>query len=343
MSVSRATLRSLCVLCLLCSLCLPALSSVACGEPTSSDGAVTTAVTAVTTATAAQGTARTTGGTAPDSSTANGGGAGATDGTATTAGTAATATPQETAASVTSADRAAPVVKITDLYDSHALQSDLQTDYGFACLVEGFDQTVLFDTGADGLILLANMQVLGIAPDDIDAVVLSHEHDDHIGGLTAFLGLARGVTVYYPASFAEDFTQSVEVAGATPVPVETATTICPGLTVTGPLGDSPEELGLVIDTAQGSVLMVGCGHPGVPTMAEAAAALGDGSLFAVLGGFHLNGKSTAEVEGIIDALKQLGVERCGPAHCTGSQATALIKKAFGAGFVQMGVGAVVEF
>lgn len=45
------------------------------------------------------------------------------------------------------------------------------------------------DTGADGLVpstgrLLQNLQTAEIAPEDIDRVILTHGHPDHIGGNT---------------------------------------------------------------------------------------------------------------------------------------------------------------
>jgi len=51
------------------------------------------------------------------------------------------------------------------------------------------EHRVLVDTGADGLApstgrLLQNLQAEGIAPEDIDTVILTHGHPDHIGGNT---------------------------------------------------------------------------------------------------------------------------------------------------------------
>ena len=67
-------------------------------------------------------------------------------------------------------------------------------------MVEREDLTLLFDTGGDAPTLLSNMQRLGLAPTEIDTVVLSHIHADHIGGLEGILAVNDGTTVYLPRS-----------------------------------------------------------------------------------------------------------------------------------------------
>ncbi len=63
-------------------------------------------------------------------------------------------------------------VMLTICYDNHPGEPGLRPAWGFACVVQGMDKTILFDTGGDGDTLLANMQELGIEPAHIDAVVL---------------------------------------------------------------------------------------------------------------------------------------------------------------------------
>ena len=150
-------------------------------------------------------------------------------------------------------------VQITVLCDNTAGRPGVQTGWGFSCLVEGLEKTVLFDTGADGAVLLSNMDALGIAPEDVDVVVLSHEHRDHTGGLAGFMARNPDVTVYHPASFSASAVAPAQKAGATLAPVEAAVSPCKGLTVTGPVG-SPAESALVVETEQGPVLIVGCAH-----------------------------------------------------------------------------------
>jgi 7,8-dihydropterin-6-yl-methyl-4-(beta-D-ribofuranosyl)aminobenzene 5'-phosphate synthase len=50
-------------------------------------------------------------------------------------------------------------MKITIIYDNTAFRKDFQADWGFSCLVEVENTPkILFDTGADGKILLNNME-----------------------------------------------------------------------------------------------------------------------------------------------------------------------------------------
>ena len=69
------------------------------------------------------------------------------------------------------------------VYNNVPYKSGLETGWGFACQIEGLNKTVLFDTGGNGDILLSNMQRLGLDPESIEIIVLSHIHSDHTGGL----------------------------------------------------------------------------------------------------------------------------------------------------------------
>jgi len=69
-------------------------------------------------------------------------------------------------------------IQITVVYDNNPFDQRLQTAWGFACLIEGTEKTVLFDTGENGGILLSNMLKLAIKPIQVDTVVISHAHHD---------------------------------------------------------------------------------------------------------------------------------------------------------------------
>ena len=85
-------------------------------------------------------------------------------------------------------------MRLKIVYDNEALKG-YKKDWGFSCLVEG-EKNILFDTGAKADILLENMKKMGIDVKKIDAVVLSHNHRDHTGGLSALEGVfPRGTIV----------------------------------------------------------------------------------------------------------------------------------------------------
>jgi 7,8-dihydropterin-6-yl-methyl-4-(beta-D-ribofuranosyl)aminobenzene 5'-phosphate synthase len=247
-------------------------------------------------------------------------------------------------------------VTFTIVYDNNAYDAPtaltpapdgLRTLWGFACWVETEDATVLFDSGGEGAVLMNNMSQLGLDPRDIDAVVLSHAHGDHTGGLGALLSTGVTPTVYVPASFGAGFKR--EVGALTDlVEVTDAAIITPGVYTTGEVGSSIREQALVVETADGLVVVTGCAHPGVVEMVrrakvapEAVGARGGRAadrVALVMGGFHLGSASRSRVQGIIADFRDLGVRRVAPCHCTGDKARQLFADAFGSDCVLAGVG-----
>src|SRR3990172_6002964 len=110
-------------------------------------------------------------------------------------------------------------VRITIIYDNNPMIEGLQTDWGFACLVEVGKTKLLFDTGDNGNILLSNMARLGIDPKSIDFIFLSHFHHDHTGGLSEFLKKNPDVTIYYPQSFPIQLIEEMKKSDAVLVPI----------------------------------------------------------------------------------------------------------------------------
>lgn len=213
--------------------------------------------------------------------------------------------------------------------------------WGFSCLVETGGGTVLFDTGGEGPILMGNIAALGIDPVGIDAVVLSHIHGDHVGGLESFLTAAdHDPPVYVPAAFPAVFkeqvgarTELVEVTG----PLE----ILPGIHSTGELGRSIVEQGMIVETGEGMVIVTGCAHPGVVEMVRRAREVLDGDIALVMGGFHLGQASYSRIEDIIRDFRAMGVRLVAPSHCTGDLALGQIREAYGADFVRGYLGDVI--
>jgi 7,8-dihydropterin-6-yl-methyl-4-(beta-D-ribofuranosyl)aminobenzene 5'-phosphate synthase len=232
------------------------------------------------------------------------------------------------------------VVTFTVVYDNNEFDPALKTSWGFACWVEARDASVLLDTGGDGPMLLENTAAMGLDPQALDAVVLSHIHSDHTGALEGLLDTGARPTVYAPASFPASFRE--EVAARTDlIAVTGPSDIVPGFHTTGEVQGRIVEQALVVETGDGLAVITGCAHPGVvDTVRRAQETYGD-RIALVMGGFHLKDSRRVEIERTIEELQALGVERVGPSHCSGDLARMMFADAFGAGYINIGVGRVV--
>jgi len=237
----------------------------------------------------------------------------------------------------------AGALRITVLYDNTAADARLQEAWGFAALIEYRGHTLLVDAGGDPRILRRNMDSLGIAPSRIEAIVLTHAHDDHAGGLQALVDSRVRRPLYVLGAFPQAVRD--RLGGAfTLVDVAPRHELIPGVFTTGEMTDPavriPEQ-SLVIPTDSGLVIVTGCAHQGIVSIVRRATEMFGGPVRLVLGGFHLIGKSTAEVGRIVSDFRGLGVRRVGATHCTGDAAIARFAEAYGGDYVRLGAGRVL--
>jgi len=228
-------------------------------------------------------------------------------------------------------------IDITVVVDDRASREGFRASHGFACVVRGFEETLLFDTGEDGDTLMSNLDKRRINPRDIDGVVLSHAHGDHTGGLRAFLAVNPKVTVYLLPSFPERLRRAVRKAGARAVEVNAERELCPYVYTTGPLGTRTPEQSLVLRTRRGLVVITGCAHPGIVDILDRAARRfpGDGLLLA-MGGFHL--MKSRRPRAVVSNIKKRGARYVGPCHCTGQRAKSAFVRAYQDHFIELGAG-----
>lgn len=211
------------------------------------------------------------------------------------------------------------MLKTTILYDNTTRQSELIADWGFSCLIQTGKHNILFDAGADGEILLSNMKVLGIDPGIVTHVFISHNHFDHIGGLATFLSHNKDVKAILPESL-----RGVRRAREVVYVTETIK-IEEGIYSTGIL-DTIEQ-SLLVKTAKGILIFVGCSHPDMSHIIRVASNYG--KIHAIIGGYH--GFDNYEILSDIELL-------C-PTHCTAHIKE--IKERYPRAFVKGGVGTVI--
>lgn len=233
-------------------------------------------------------------------------------------------------------------LRITVVYDNTAFQQDLEADWGFSCLIEGLERTILFDTGASGTILLNNMDRLGIDPGDVQTVLLSHEHWDHVDGLDGFLERNADVDVLLLGSFPFKLSSTISAFGGRTVVVDGPLEIVPGAYSTGPMRGEMEEQSLLLATDRGTIVITGCAHPGIAETVRRAAELTGQEILLVMGGFHLRSCSESDVMEIIGEFRRLGVRFAGPCHCTGEEQIRVFEREYGSNFVSIGAGRRID-
>jgi len=172
-------------------------------------------------------------------------------------------------------------VNIRIVYDNEPLKEGLKSGWGFSCLIES-ERTILFDTGWDGALLLYNMKVLGVKPDKIDAVVLSHSHWDHIGGLPTLLNLNDRLHVYAPQSFSNHLKDEI-AKRADLIEVSESEKLFGAIYTTGELGTEIKEQALILKGKEGSFIITGCAHPGLKEIVRFASNVG--SVYGIVGVF----------------------------------------------------------
>jgi 7,8-dihydropterin-6-yl-methyl-4-(beta-D-ribofuranosyl)aminobenzene 5'-phosphate synthase len=263
--------------------------------------------------------------------------------------------------------------QITILYDAFGTDPSMTKDWGFSALVEIAGKRILFDTGNDAETFAANVKAKGVDLKTLDFVVLSHRHSDHMAGLNYVLSVNPTVKIYAPkegfgiygASLPSSFYRKDENLppemryysgtppqimkfgaawqGANFELVDKTTEIAPGITLIALVSDAPgtkelKELSLAVNTSEGIVLVVGCAHPGIERIAEAAAAINP-KIHLIAGGFHLVVASDDVIAKTAAALKDtFKVESIAPGHCTGEPTFAALKKAFGDRYLYAGLG-----
>lgn len=266
---------------------------------------------------------------------------------------------------------------ITVLIENSVQRAGLQAEHGLAFHLEAGARAVLFDTGQTSLVL-RNAEALGIRWDRLDAIVLSHGHYDHTGGLEAVRAAAPQARLFlHPAALAPKFSRQPDGSGRSiGMPRRTAealaseplvrwtpgpTEIIPGLFLTGEIprnsgfedtgGDffldaactQPDPLrddqALFFDTDDGLVILLGCGHSGVVNTVEYIGSLtGQRRVHTLLGGLHLLRASPERMQRTLEAFHSWQPRQIAVGHCTGPAAAARLGSEFPANCFSCAVG-----
>ncbi|HGY56700.1 MAG TPA: MBL fold metallo-hydrolase [Caldithrix abyssi] len=256
---------------------------------------------------------------------------------------------------------------LTVLAENRVNNPKLFGEQGLSILIHTPDASLLFDTGQTDT-FLKNARQLELNLQTVEAIVLSHGHYDHGGGLPHFLKAVKPVPVYcHPALLNKKFRDQDSALVDIGVPWEKtdiihaggdlifkthAFEIFPGIWYSGEIprhsrfesidesyrqrvlesyihDELHDDISLILQTKKGLIVLLGCGHSGViNTVKHAMRITGEKRLYAVMGGMHLQLCSDEKIENVVKHLKALNPEYVIPLHCTGFRAVSRLYRLF---------------
>jgi 7,8-dihydropterin-6-yl-methyl-4-(beta-D-ribofuranosyl)aminobenzene 5'-phosphate synthase len=264
--------------------------------------------------------------------------------------------------------------ELLPLIDWFTNDDSLIGEAGVAYLIRTDDTTILFDVGLnmddlDPSQLLMNMKKLGIRLEDIDVIVISHPHGDHIGGSKWSEKNTFSLTSYQIDLGQKQVLTPIPMTYPDLQPVHTLqpTKIANGVTTIGVINcplfhGIVEEQALAINLEnKGIIIVSGCGHQTIEKILECAEVLFEEFVYGLLGGFHLPisiGRNinkhyqyfitnrlpwipftATDISNSIALVKQKGVKVVGiSGHDSCDSSITMFKKAFRDSYIDIVVG-----
>ncbi len=266
----------------------------------------------------------------------------------------------------------APAQLLADLGETQSLRilpiveaaaaGDFATARGVSYLVETDDTTVLLDLGnpdeSGASPLARNLAALDKSLADADAYVISHSHPDHVGGFSAWVRGTFGTLGSQPGLAGTPIWTPVAMhyPGGAPAVSDAPVVLGTGIATSGLIayhelfpitlvgGMRPEQALVVKVPGHGTVLITGCGHPGMEAMVRRAEAITGAPVIGVAGGLHYGAANAGDLQSPIAFLAERNPELVALSpHDSGVDAIEALRAAFPAAYQPVAVGRAIVF
>ena len=201
------------------------------------------------------------------------------------------------------------IFEMIPLIDGISQDPELVSEPGVSYLIRTDEATILFDVGLnaqgnDPSPLLNNMKKLGIQMDDIDIIVISHNHGDHVGGnvwatqqtfsLTGHQVDLGNMDIYVP----EPMTYPDQEPNYSYDPVKIAEGVATIGVIHCPMFVSHvQEQAIAIHVKEkGIVVISGCGHQTIEKLVDRSEKIFEEPVYGLIGGFHLPVSESRHIE-----------------------------------------------
>ena len=262
------------------------------------------------------------------------------------------------------------------------IKRGLLGEHGLSLLIEGRGKRWLFDTGC-GSVLLHNLDILGIAPDGIDALIISHGHYDHADAVKPLLEKrSKPLPIYaHPDIFARHVAkdgemrhvglawsqQELEASGGEFFLRRESGYLSPEAWLTGTIprvcefeevrgkffietengfeeNQMLDDQALVLEGESGLLAITGCAHAGICNIVSRIKEQFPGKrICGIMGGLHLAGADQGKMEKTAAALKRENLDFLAPGHCTGAKESWQLANHLGLELTGLNTGEVFTF
>ncbi len=235
--------------------------------------------------------------------------------------------------------------KLIVIVDNFRWDENFDTDWGFSVFIDD-GVRILFDLGNKPSIFERNLGALGIDLRNVDYLVISHSDYDHIGGLEVFIRKNRKAKVFLPEGAAGELISKLKAHGYEIILATNPQVVYGRFYTTGSVTPSSRaEQSIFFRSDDYVYVIAGCSHPGVCNIVKRVCAFHKDKNLPVfyIGGLHLYKLKGDVLYKKISEIRECGVRKIAPSHCTGELAVKEFEKLYKERFLKLGVGKVLEF